>query len=87
MKKVVLAVVSLGFLFIARLAFSGIDYTDYRQEEWHHQHLGSENRDRERDKQRESERERKYQHQNRDVRDKTVRTLDHINSYPEKYIP
>lgn len=85
MKRVIVAILGFVFLLTTKLAFSGIDYTDYRQEEWSHQHQENQNRDREREKEREQEK--KYQHQNREVRDKTVRTMEHINSYPEKYIP
>ncbi len=85
MKKILITVFGLVFLSATRLAVAGIDYTDYRQEESSHQHRGSENRDQERE--REREREKNYRHQNREARDKTVRTIERVNSYPEKQIP
>lgn len=91
MKKIFTGLMTISILLIGSLSFAGIDYIDYRQEELDQRHQNSnywnQQKEKDRDWDREREREKNYQHQNREVRDKTIQTIDRVNSYPERFIP
>lgn len=90
-KKFTCFLILISLLLIGSSSFAGIDYIDYRQEELDQRHQNANYSNQQRDKQadldRERDRNRSYQHQNREVRDKTIQTIDRVNSYPERFIP